>query len=261
MPPGWWPFSQTPAAPVLAREKKRKKGAGDEDSGAGPSGKRKGRAPAPPRNTAVYVTRLPVDAESDELYPTFSKAGLILEDDKGQPRIKIYKDDEGRSKGEALVVFLKEDSVDLAIRLLDDRELRLGEGGEPMRVSKAEFTSKAPAENGGSENSKPDHQKKRRQKKVDKLKSKLGGWDSDEEAPSTTRYDKIVILKHMFSKSELEEDPALLLDLKEDVREEAETLGEVTNVTLYDVRVHILFCCLFLTSRTVLRGHSSRKMV
>ena len=39
----------------------------------------------------------------------------------------------------------------------------------------------------------------------------------------------------MFTLKELEEDASLLLDLKEDVREECETLGEVTNVVLYDV--------------------------
>ena len=39
----------------------------------------------------------------------------------------------------------------------------------------------------------------------------------------------------MFTLEELEKDATLLLDLKEEVREEAETLGEVTNVVLYDV--------------------------
>lgn len=39
----------------------------------------------------------------------------------------------------------------------------------------------------------------------------------------------------MFTLKELEEDPSLLLDLKEDVREECATLGDVTNVVLYDV--------------------------
>ena len=51
-------------------------------------------------------------------------------------------------------------------------------------------------------------------------------------------------MKHMFTLSELVEDASLILDLKEDVREECETLGEVTNVVLYDVRVMlILFFC------------------
>lgn len=52
-------------------------------------------------------------------------------------------------------------------------------------------------------------------------------------APVTSR---VVVLKHMFTLDELKEDPSLLLDLKEDVREEAESLGDVTNVVLYDVR-------------------------
>jgi HIV Tat-specific factor 1 len=39
----------------------------------------------------------------------------------------------------------------------------------------------------------------------------------------------------MFKLKELEEEPELLLELKEDVREEAETLGAVTSVVLYDV--------------------------
>ena len=39
----------------------------------------------------------------------------------------------------------------------------------------------------------------------------------------------------MFTLKELEEDASLLLDLKEDVRDECATLGDVTNVVLYDV--------------------------
>lgn len=46
---------------------------------------------------------------------------------------------------------------------------------------------------------------------------------------------RVVVLKYMFRLKELEEEPELLLELKEDVREEAETLGAVTSVVLYDV--------------------------
>lgn len=49
------------------------------------------------------------------------------------------------------------------------------------------------------------------------------------------RNSRVVVLKHMFTLKELDEDPTLLLDLKEDVREECSKLGEVTNVVLYDV--------------------------
>lgn len=39
----------------------------------------------------------------------------------------------------------------------------------------------------------------------------------------------------MFTLSDLEKDPALLLELKEEVREECEALGQVTSCTLFDV--------------------------
>ncbi len=41
------------------------------------------------------------------------------------------------------------------------------------------------------------------------------------------RLNRVVVLKGMFSLDSLERDPSLLLELKEDVREEAETMGRV----------------------------------
>lgn len=58
-----------------------------------------------------------------------------------------------------------------------------------------------------------------------------------EENTNAVNNSRVVVLKHMFTLQELEEDAALLLDLKEDVREECASLGEVTNVVLYDVSV------------------------
>ena len=53
--------------------------------------------------------------------------------------------------------------------------------------------------------------------------------------PGQNRMNRVVVLKGMFVPADLEKEPELLLELKEDVREEAETLGTVTSVTLYDV--------------------------
>jgi HIV Tat-specific factor 1 len=39
----------------------------------------------------------------------------------------------------------------------------------------------------------------------------------------------------MFAPADLDKDPALLLELKEDVRGECETMGQVTSCTLFDV--------------------------
>lgn len=67
--------------------------------------------------------------------------------------------------------------------------------------------------------------------------SKLADWSDDDTAslPTTsTRHDKLVYLSHMFTLAELRADPAALLDIKEDVREECAKLGHVTNCVLYD---------------------------
>lgn len=74
------------------------------------------------------------------------------------------------------------------------------------------------------------------------MQKKLAEWDDgdgfgpskDPDEVPEVQISRVVVLKHMFTPDELEADPALLLDLKEDVREECETLGEVTNVILYD---------------------------
>lgn len=84
---------------------------------------------------------------------------------------------------------------------------------------------------------------------------KLLEWDDEDGfGPMITPEDsvnvinknsRVVVLKYMFTLKELEEDTSLLLDLKEDVREECATLGEVTNVVLYDVR-YISLGCFFV---------------
>jgi hypothetical protein len=64
-------------------------------------------------------------------------------------------------------------------------------------------------------------------------------WFDDENLVKADKWNKVCILKHMFTLQELEADPTLLLDLKEDIREECEKVGEVTNVIIYDVRISI----------------------
>jgi HIV Tat-specific factor 1 len=145
---------QTPAAPVLARANKKRKEPEDYTSAtpvsdAGPSikrgrGDKKEKAPAEgkSKNTAVYVTGLPLDTEIDELVERFARCGVVEEDDEGEPKVKMYAREDGTFSGEALVVYFKEDSVTLALNLLDDAELRLGDPSTVMRVQKAEFHHK-----------------------------------------------------------------------------------------------------------------------
>jgi HIV Tat-specific factor 1 len=67
--------------------------------------------------------------------------------------------------------------------------------------------------------------------------SKLTDWDDEDPSKGSAtaaRWEKVMILKHMFTQKELEEDPAAILDIKEDIREECSKVGNVTNVVLYD---------------------------
>jgi HIV Tat-specific factor 1 len=267
---------QTPAAPVLARENKKRKEPENytsanptaSTSADEPSAKRgkkdKSAQEKKPKNTAVYVTGLPPDTELDELEECFSKYGVLEEDDEGQPKIKMYAKDDGSFSGEALIVYFKEDSVTLALNILDESELRLGDASSLMKVVKADFTHKQ-SNGGGSHNGQERRvvDKKKATRRIGKMQKwvltrsilswqlyrrysrKINEWnDEDGFGPSLEPEDdinmanknsRVVVLKHMFTLQELEEDATLLLDLKEDVREECSTLGEVTNVVLYDV--------------------------
>ncbi|KAG6900539.1 hypothetical protein C0993_009116 [Termitomyces sp. T159_Od127] len=243
---------ETPAAPVLARENKKRKDPEDYTSQSGPTIKRgkvdkKERPPTErkSKNTAIYVTGLPFDTDMDEIVERFSKCGVIEEDEEGEPKVKMYAKEDGTFSGEALVVFFKEDSVLLALNILDEAELRIGDSSSVMSLSKADFTHKeTPA---GPEGIKPRKtlDKKRATRRLGKMQKKIDEWnDEDGFGPSISpeestaaianQNSRVVVLKHMFTLEELAEDATLLLDLKEDVREECSTLGEVTNVVLYD---------------------------
>lgn len=86
------------------------------------------RRPKTPRKiTSVFVSNLPMDVTTEELAVYFAKAGILFVDIvTGLPKVKLYYDEAGTFKGEALVIYLKEESVDLAIQLLHETELRPG---------------------------------------------------------------------------------------------------------------------------------------
>ncbi|CAG8802280.1 29215_t:CDS:2, partial [Racocetra persica] len=223
------PPPKEPANPLVREKRKKVYTADDTDQ----NGKKQKSQKKKPANTSVYVSGLPPDITVEELAEVFSKCGVLLEDlNTGGPKIKLYKDDHDRLKGDALVTYLREESVDLACQLLDETDLRPNEASK-IRVQKAQFKEKMPKpeDTNNSTSVKPD--KKKVQKKLHQLEKKLD-WFESEPGKKAERYSKIVILKYMFTLEELENDVSLILDLKEDIREECQKLGEVTNVVLYD---------------------------
>lgn len=137
--------------------------------------------------------------------------------------------------------------------LLDDTEFRINSNGTregKIRVQVADSSYKkvqydqdatAGGETGNNKERRAPRSEKDRQKiikRTQKLDAKLADWDDDNPYPvplaSSLKRDKTVILRHMFTLEELEEDSAALLEIKEDIRDECSKLGTVTSVVLYD---------------------------
>ena len=113
------------------------------------------------KNTAIYITNLPLDTDVEEVQSVFSRCGVIAESiDEGKPRINLYKDDQGNLKGDAVIVYFRAESVDLAMQLLDDTDFRLGQSGPggKMKVVAAERSYKSqkdpPAKSSGKDKKK-----------------------------------------------------------------------------------------------------------
>ena len=136
---------------------------------------KKAKAGAEPRerkNTAVYVTNLPTNITLEEVNAVFSRCGVIAEEiDRGKPRIKLYTDEDGSFKGDALIVYFRAESVELAIQMLDETDFRLGESGPrgKMKVAAADFSYKtqkeAPVKGNGKD-----------KRKIMKKTQKLNRW-------------------------------------------------------------------------------------
>lgn len=204
----------------------------------------------PPKQTAVYVTDLPEDVTIDELHQHFSKVGVIMDDMfTGGPRIKLYEAEDGGLKGDALIVYLCEPSVKLAIEILDESQLR---PGVVIRVKPASFNKSEASvakrehpvgQEPEAKNHKVDKETWKRQMR--EMKKKIA-WDADEEEgvvadqeeasarAKQSQWDRVVVLRHMFTRKELEEDPAAILDIKQDIMEEAERFGPVASVYLFE---------------------------
>ncbi|KAF9696027.1 hypothetical protein EKO04_005966 [Ascochyta lentis] len=199
------------------------------------------KKPKVQENRAIYVSNLPRDTNETEIEDEFKKYGIIDQGADGNKRIKMYKDEEGNFNGECLIVYFKKDSVELAIRMMDDYYFRIEDQSQgKIKVKEADFSYKKHKDGDEIASKLTRKDKKASERNRAELNRKLAEWSDNEEevaetfAPKKNKWAKVCILRYAFTLAELEEDDAAILEIKEDMREEAETFGEVTNVTLFD---------------------------
>ena len=105
------------------------------DAQAGQNGKKRKNAKEPEtnkkpkvmENKAIWISNLPLDTTKTELEEEFSRYGMIDKGANGETRINLYKDDEGKFNGTAMIVYFKKEAIVNAVKLADDYPLRLGE--------------------------------------------------------------------------------------------------------------------------------------
>lgn len=208
-----------------------KKGNEEKNSGAGNSEigkKRKAEQKKewfdidPKKNNNVYVSGLPESTSEEEFDELMSKCGIIMEDETGKKKLKLYKTREGTVKGDGRCCYLKHESVVLACQLLDESDFK----GKKINVELAVFELKGAFD----PSKKPKRKKKKKQK--GKGQDKLLDWV--DRPTKRSKFDRIVILKNMFNQKEFERDPSLINDLKTDLRAECSKFGDIKKVLVFD---------------------------
>lgn len=178
------------------------------------------------RNTNVYVSGLPPDITVDEFIQLMSKFGIIMRDPQTEEfKVKLYKDDQGNLKGDGLCCYLKKESVELALKLLDEDEIR----GYKLHVEVAKFQLKGEYDASKKKKKCKDYKKKlsMQQKQLD--------WRPERRAgPNRLRHERVVILKNMFHPMDFEDDPLVLNEIREDLRVECSKFGQIRKLLLFD---------------------------
>jgi HIV Tat-specific factor 1 len=235
-------------------------------------------------DSSVYVENLPVDIEYLELDKFFEKAGLLMKDlDTGNTRIKLYTDELGKPKGDALITYYRPDSVALAFTLLDGVEIR---PGYPIKISKADFSKKQENQHSvkqaphpieaSSVDTKTDAVQNKKPKKFTKkqieaqmkymekyilflllMTCRQFSWDEEQMSKRQMKAVRTLVLRNVFTPKSLEGSPELLLEIKEDIRSECEKYGEVTSVNLYEKHPEGLFHLNFYFKESCVFGFES----
>ena len=91
------------------------------------------------RSTKVYVSNLPSNISEESFVELMSKCGMVEYDVRNKKlKVKVYRDEEGKPKGDGLCSYIKPESVQLALTIIDGSEYE----GMTLAVTRAKFEMK-----------------------------------------------------------------------------------------------------------------------
>lgn len=184
---------------------------------------------------------MPQDVDHAEVRKFFEKFGLIAESvDDDEARIKLYNDKEGNFKGEALIIYHRPESVQLAVSMADGAEfIRDDAPAGVISVAEADRSYKAHKDDtvaADRPKAKAHGSRAQAKKKAQEMDSRLGDWSDDEISamPQTSfRPNKIIVIEKAFTFESLKEE-GYMEDLYDDMKDMADKFGEVKNITIFD---------------------------
>lgn len=200
---------------------------------AKPSGKRKNQPDAvewfelpPEQNTKVYVSNLPDDITEEEFVEVMSKCGMIFRDPSTNKfKVKLYAENDGQLKGDGLCHYMRVESVDLALKLIDGSDIR----GKKIKVQRAKFEMR------GEYNPTLKPKKKKKDKeKMKKMQEKLLDWRPERMRGERAKHERIVIIKNLFTPEQFDAEVHLIIEYQQDLREECSKCGIVRKVVIFD---------------------------
>ncbi|VDP52391.1 unnamed protein product [Heligmosomoides polygyrus] len=140
---------------------------------------------------AVYVSNLPTDITMDE-FKFMSKCGVVQPDARtNQPKLKLYTDEEGHLKGDGRCCYIKKESVDLALSILDGYVLK----GKEVHVEKARFELKGEFDPSKKRKKLSNAQKKRYMEN----QNRIFEWRPEKPRNYRPLSDCTVVIKNLFT--------------------------------------------------------------
>lgn len=154
-----------------------------------------------------------------------SKCGMVMRDPHTKKwKVKLYAEPSGQLKGDGLCHYIRVESVQLALDMLDGYDVH----GRTIKVERAKFQMR------GEYNPKLKPKKKKKDKeKMKKMQEKLLAWKPEPLRGERPKHERVVILKNLFTPETFDNKVDLIIDYHNMVRDECAKCGKVKKVIIY----------------------------